>query len=326
MDPTYHYVACGLAIASDIAVPGLSSAVHAGPPDLRVSVGHQAAARATLGEERIRYISPEQLPDGTPQLTVWTGSWGAHRLRYSDGTEFIVDRQATRVDVEWPDPMTPADAATYFLGPVLGLVMRLRGIVPLHASAVMIGNRAVAFAGDAWTGKSTTAAAFAALGYPVLSDDLLPVVETAETILACPSHPRLTLWPDSARALFASDELPSLTPTYDKRYLDLEAGNRFHHTPVQLEVIYLLGDRTGTVQPVHIEPMRPQAALMALVGHTYGNYLLDGPMRAREFEMLGRVVCKVPVRRVTLVDGIERLVDSCRTLAEVHEKTLEESQ
>jgi len=41
------------------------------------------------------------------------------------------------------DPLTAEDAVVYLLGPVLGFIMRLRGIVPLHASAVMIGSGAV---------------------------------------------------------------------------------------------------------------------------------------------------------------------------------------
>jgi hypothetical protein len=196
MAARYHYRTCGLTIASDIAVPGLASGVCESA-DFHVSVGRHAEAREMLTQERIRYLSPERFEDGTPQLTVWTDSSGAHRLRYSDGTEFIVDSRGTRVHVDWTDPLTEADAAVYLLGPVLGFVMRLRGMVALHASAVMIDGRATAFVGEAWTGKSTTAAAFAALGCQVLSDDLLPLVESEGTIVAQSSHHLLTLFLDS---------------------------------------------------------------------------------------------------------------------------------
>ncbi len=315
MAAAHHYVSCGLAIASDIAVPGLLSSACERPPDLHVSVGRHAEARASLGQERLRYLSPERCEDGTPQLTVWTGSGGAHRLRYSDGTEFIINSQATRVDVDWPTPLTEADAAVYLLGPVLGFVLRLREMVPLHASAVMIGGRATAFVGDAWAGKSTTAAAFAALGHRVLSDDLLPVVDNGVPIVACPSHPRLTMWPDSARALFGtSEELPALTPTYDKRYLDLQPGHRFHPTPVPLEVIYVLGDRARVLQGWRVVPLTPRAALMALVKNTYGSYLLDARMRALEFELSSRLVEQVSVRQVTFADDIGQVLESCRAL------------
>ena len=88
------------------------------------------------------------------------------RLRYADGCEYHVDAAGTRVACTWPAHFTVEDAATYLLGPVFGLVLRLRGIPSLHASAVALGDRSVAMCGPAGTGKSTTAAALAARGRP----------------------------------------------------------------------------------------------------------------------------------------------------------------
>jgi hypothetical protein len=269
------------------------------------------------GEVHIRYVSRERHEDGTPQLAVWTGSTGAHRFRYRDGTEFLINEHATRVVVHWVDPLTSEDAVVYLLGPVLGFVIRLRGIVPLHASAVMIRSGAVAFVGEAGAGKSTTAGAFAALGYRVLSDDLLPLPEKDGRILAHPSYPRLSVWPDSAAALFGSeDELPPLTPTYDKRYLDLQSGQQFQDSPLPLTAIYVLGSRERAPSGVMVRSLRPQAALMALVSNTYGNYLLDAPMRAMEFDVLSRIAQDVPVRHVTFGDDIDQLFTNCQRLIE----------
>ncbi len=316
MDGRYHYTACGLAISSDLAIPGLRSAVHARPADLSIETG-QASERFALGKARVRYVSPERHDDGSPQLTVWTGSTGAHRLLYRDGTEFLIHENATRVAVNWLDPLTAEDAAVYLLGPVLGFVMRLRGIVPLHASAVTIGSGAVVFTGEAGAGKSTIAGAFAALGYRVLSDDLLPLVEKDGLILAHPSYPRLTMWPDSAAALFGSlDELPSLTPTYDKRYLDLQSGHNFQDVPLTMDVIFVLAGRERALTGVTVQSLRPQAALMSLVVNTYGNYLLDETMRAREFDLLSRIVQNVPVRLVSFEEDIDHLPESCQRLIE----------
>lgn len=318
MRRSFQYVSCGLTVASEIEIPGLRSVAPEERPDLFVSVRDRAVPRKSRDVERTRYVSPECDSAGSPQLTVWTASAGAHRFRYHDGTEFVIDQAATRVEVYWEEPLTEADAAVYLLGPVLGFIIRLRGIVPLHASAVMVGGRAVAFVGDAWAGKSTTAAAFASLGHAVLSDDLLPIVDVNGAILAYPSHPRLTMWPDSARALFgAAKDLPALTPTYDKRYVDLQNGDRFQPTPVPLEVIYVLGARGADLETMRIETIRPQNALMSLVSNTYGNYLLDGAMRAVEFDLLSRVVEHVPVRHLEFAPDIEQLCDSCGRLVQL---------
>jgi hypothetical protein len=48
---------------------------------------------------------------------------------------------------------------------------------------------------------------------------------------------------------------------------------------------------------------------MTLVANTYVNYLLNAEMRRREFEVLGRVVAGIPVRRVRAAADPSRLFD-----------------
>jgi hypothetical protein len=44
--------------------------------------------------------------------------------------------------------------------------------------------------------------------------------------------------------------------------------------------------------------MPVQDTMIALVANTYVNHLLDAKMRAREFELLGRLAGSIPVRQV----------------------------
>jgi hypothetical protein len=93
------------------------------------------------------------------------------------------------------------------------VVLRLRGTPSLHAGAVAIDGVAVALAGEAGTGKSTTTAALAGRGHPVLADDVLALRATGGEILAQPAYPHLRLWPDIVPALLGPRaELPRLTP------------------------------------------------------------------------------------------------------------------
>jgi len=179
-------------------------------------------------------------------------------------------------------------------------VLRLRGVICLHASAVAIGEQAIAILGPAGSGKSTTAAAFALQGYPVLSDDVVPLIEQSGRFLAQPGYPRLNLWPESVSALYGSpDALPLMTPNWSKRYVALdENGHRFQSEPLPLAAIYILGERGIEPACPIAEAVSPQVALMALVSNTYQNYLLDEVMRAREFDFLDRLVGSVPVRMV----------------------------
>jgi hypothetical protein len=231
----------------------------------------------------------------------WKLADGAYfRLLYSDGTEFVVDRSGTRVWANWPEPLTAEDMATYLLGPVLGFVLRLRGVTCLHASLVAVGERAIALLGPPGSGKSTTTAAFATQGYPVLADDMAPLQDQGDTFLVQPTYPRLRLWPDAVRLLYGSPEaLPCLTPSWDKRYVDLtQNGYRFQQKPLPLAAIYFLGEPSADPAAPFIETVPVRTGLITLVTNAYTTHLLDKAMRAREFELLSRVVAGVPVRRV----------------------------
>jgi hypothetical protein len=313
------YCACGLSIASDAPIAGLRAAPDGpahGAYDLTVTMrGHSGFPHPPLESASIWYVSPESSASGAPALTVWSGP-GGYLLHYSEGAAYLVDRLGTRVEASWADPFTDADAATYFRGPVLAFILRLRGAVPLHASAVAIDNRGVLFVGDAGAGKSTTAAVFATLGYPVLSDDIVRVDDRGGQALAHPGHPRLSVWPDSVEMLFgAPDALPVHSATYDKCYLDvLAAGYPFQDTPVPIDMIYVLGERTAEPMP-STAPMGLPAALLALASHTYCNYLLDATMRRGEFELLSRLVRQVPVKELRIGENLGQLMSSCQVLA-----------
>jgi hypothetical protein len=186
---------------------------------------------------------------GEPELRIWSLlEAGYFKLLYGDGTQFILDRRATRVWATWLQPLTLEDTVVYLLGPVFGFMLRLRGFTCLHASAVAFGGRALALAGEAETGKSTTAAALARRGHAVLSDDIVALRKVNDTFLAGPGYPRVCLWPDSVNLLCGSPEaLPRLTPNWEKCYLPLDGnGHHFQEEPLRLAAIYLLGDREGS--------------------------------------------------------------------------------
>jgi hypothetical protein len=197
------------------------------------------------------------------------------------------------------------------------LLLRLRGITCLHASAVSYQGRCIAFLGSPGAGKSTTAAAFARNGYAVLTDDIAALVERDGAFHVLPAYPHLSLWPDSVNMLYGSpDALPRFSTSWEKRRLVLgEGGTRFEGRALPLGAIYLLDERRSDHAPC-TEAVRPRAALLSLVAETYANKILDREMRAREFEFLTRLVTKVPVRRVYPHTDTSQLGELCRTIGE----------
>jgi hypothetical protein len=221
------------------------------------------------------------------------------RMCYCDGAEFIVGRGGGAV-LAVPGTVPAGDLASYLLGPVLGFVLRLRGVTCLHASAVAIGGCAIAFLGPPGAGKSTTAAALGRLGHPVLTDDLAALTDQGDRFLVQPGFAWLRLRPASAGLLReASSSGPRLTPTTDSQYLDLDLGQPgylFQRAPLPLAAVYLLDERRD--EPPAADGIAGADGLLALVANTWATTVLDGVLRAEELQQLARLARAVPLRRV----------------------------
>jgi hypothetical protein len=311
----------GLHVQATQSIPGLSGQASGSPVDLWIFLGglpdwwREEAAHETSPS----YASVELAQPGLHTLRVWALFGGRyHRLLYADGTEFFVDGAGTRVWCRWPDSLTLEDAATYLLGPVMGFVLLLRGVICLHASAVAVDGKAVAIAGPAEAGKSTAAAALAGLGYPVLSDDVVTLDDRAGALLVQPGYPFIRLWPGSVEALYGSaDALPRLTPNWDKRYLDLiQIGHRFQEDSLPLGAIYVLDERSPDLLAPSIHALGGRAAIMSLLANTYSSRLMNPGMRARQLDLMARVPALVPVKRVVPVDDIASTTKLCRAIVE----------
>jgi hypothetical protein len=302
----FDYSVYGLQICANLPLPGLFLSPATRDVNLEVCLQSTPLMLNEMlqGASELWYTSPYKDDHGTPGLRVWKLAGGAYfKLQYSDGTEFIIDCMGTRVWSVWPDTLTLQYTVLYLLGPVLGFVLRLHGTTCLHATAIAVGDQAIAFLGPAGAGKSTTAAAFAKLGHPVLSDDIVTLLDYGSAFWVQPGYPLLRLWPTSVNILYGGpDVLPKLVPddsSWDKRYLSL-AGNgyKFQHEALPLAAIYLLDERSSESAAPFVETITPSAGIMRLIANTSVNYLLDKTMRGREFELLGRVVDTVPIRRI----------------------------
>jgi hypothetical protein len=316
----FHYSAFGLNLASNDAIPGLVA--HPVPARTHVRIWFDTAG-ARFETDRVIadpwYVS-ETDGDATPTLRVWQIAGGRYyKWLYGDGTEFVVDGSGTQIWAAWPASSTLEDTATYLLGPILAFALRLRGVTCLHGSAVAIGRRALIVVGPPAAGKSTVAAAFGHLGYPVVSDDVAALAERDRNWYVLPAYPQLRLWPESVDMLFGSaDALRPLTPNWDKRALELlERGYRFADRAVPIAAVYVLGERRGRAA-ASIEPLRGRQRLRTLLANTYVGYALDSPMRLQQFSTLGRLASKVPVQMILPPDDPARLcaaiIEDCEAL------------
>ncbi|HAK54406.1 MAG: hypothetical protein QF463_06135 [Vicinamibacterales bacterium] len=309
-----HHVVYGLVVRANRAVPGLLSGTASASVDVEMHVG-EWPDRPSASPPNDQAWFRSDTPDGEPAaLTVWRlDDGGFFWMRYADGTEFLLSQRGDAVWARWAPASTVEDTATYLLGPVLGFLLRLRGTVCLHASAVVVDDQAIALVGPPGAGKSTTAAALARRGVAVLSDDVVALVERDPGWVVEAGYPCVRMRPEAVRTMFDSlDALPLMTPTWDRRYIDLtERPYRFGAEATPLGGVCILDERRDEADLPRIEPMTAKDALMALVENAYTSYLLDRTMRAREFVVFGDVVARVPVWRLVPHADPSRLPALC---------------
>ena len=322
---SYYSSVYGLNIELNQRIPGIAVEITSdAPPDICVTFGEMPPwFHAGEFPKTIWYVSPDQESE-IPRLVVWSlPTLNHYQVRYADRTEFLIDKQGTQIWATWPsETLTVEDTATYLLGPVMGFVLLLRGCISLHASAIAIDNCAVAIVGPAGAGKSTTAAALADLGYSILAEDVVTLQDQHNQFLVQPAYPCIRLWPSSVRALYGEQaELPKLTPTWDKCYLDLtQERYQFQKNALPLAAVYLLGERSDDPSSPFIREISKSEALMSLITNTYATYLMDKAMRAREFELLGRVLQSVIVRQVVPHSDPAHIQTLCTTITMDFEK------
>jgi hypothetical protein len=329
----HSYRAYGLGLLSSVRIAGLPTVPHnsfapdlffeCGPQPEWVSEGQQLPAR-------ILHLQPGSKEPYNPSFTLTEyGTAHCFHFAYSDGVQFVMDGETRRVWGAFEPPETSEDLATYFLGPIMGFLLRRRHITSLHASAVEIAGQAVVFSGNAGYGKSTTAAALALRGRPVVGEDIVPLRECGSRFEAIPGYPRICLWPDAVASLLGSAEaLPHIAPpVWEKRYLPLDGVRaNFVKQPLGLGLVYLFSPRRPASDAPRIEQLRPRIALLELVQNTYMNWLLDREQRAIEFDVLARLVQSVPVRRIVPHTDPEKIGTLCDLILKDAESFLPSSR
>lgn len=232
------------------------------------------------------------LPNGQSWVTFYRSAAG-FLLRFFDLADFCVTGDGRKATCT-PVPGTSEETCHHlFLNQVLPLMMGQQGKLVFHASAVTLGNRAVAFLGESGRGKSTLAAAFATAGYRFLTDDGLILELAGGAYQVLPSHPSIRLREDSRGALLDADientagaihalkeRVPAqaLLPNCDKAQPLLAA--------------YFLGDGTSPVMTV--EHIRGTEALVAWVKHAFVLDIDDQGWLAEHFKGIIQLSDMIP--------------------------------
>jgi hypothetical protein len=241
-------------------------------------------------------------------FSAWRSAEG-YRLRWEQTADYCLDLDGSSIRVIRNAPTSWDAVFALLVGPVARFLLRIRGIACLHASAVLMGDRAIVFAGDFRTGKSTTAAAFAKHRVRVLAEDIVGLSEEHGLPYVRPGYPRINLRPESMAALFPT-LFPELDTIWGKQYLDLRGQTgQFCPRQTRMGIIYLLSERLDDTRAPFVQHLTLQEALLALTANSFSTYLLDETILAREFQVFSKIVSQVPVRKLVPHVDISRLDD-----------------
>lgn len=250
---SHAYRLSALKLLSDIELPELMpwDGGPEAPPDLYFR----------LGDVPLRLDAPDR-DAGEFQ----TKGRGQYLTSYPDEARVLVENGCA-VTVDPAPGIDLADARAILMAPVQAVLWHQRGLLPLHASVVGTGGRAVALAGPSGAGKSTLAAALAGRGLAVLADDLC-IVDAAHGPDLLPSTPRLRLWRDALDHLgIGAEGLPRALSRSEKYVLEgAVAGGAGWDAAARwrLASVVLLARRSGAMPA--LERLRGARAMAALHG------------------------------------------------------------
>ncbi len=258
--------------------------------DVRLSFGEEVPERGAEGEvllsfdrEGVSYFA-ERRADG------------AVRLVFRGSCEFRISADLVEVTAHRYPGAREGIENVLASGAQLAFQLYLRRTLVLHASAVQVGESAIAFTGGSGRGKSTMATLLCGDGASILTDDILAVDGRHGRQVARLGSPdiRLRKGAESLVASFGAST-PARRTSADARQVVTPTGRADGDVPIR--AIYLPIPSRELERPL-IRRLRTSDALFVLVNTPRLFGWLDAEVRAQQFEMMARLVETVPISLV----------------------------
>lgn len=300
-----------LVLEADCEFPELEPAT--GRPDLTLALGSLAPLAGD-------WEDLWSLRDGEPWVQMQRVD-AAYRIRYVDQVEFEYGPAQHRV-VGDARQCSAATFRHFFLDQIAPLILGLDALV-LHASAVVMDDRVVAFLGRAGAGKSTLTALLERRGHAAAADDALRIWREGETLVGVPPYRGLRLWPDALAMLAGTPGARPERPTPAK--VRIRTGLSLDDRVRPLQAAFVLdASPTGDIA---IDPLRARERALALIEHSFCLDRREGPRLVAHLERVCAAARDLPMWRLryprqqdcwpALVDAIEAHTASVSTDAPV---------
>ena len=267
MDVTHRYQVYGLRVRSELSLPELRPDAEVGDTDVHIRMGTVPAATPNANHTILRV-------DGTASFLV------------RDGREIIVEASAQSLE---------RNVRLYLLGSAMGILLHQKGLLPLHANAIEIDGRAVAFMGESGAGKSTLAAWLHDEGHRLIADDVCVLRSNEEGVWVHPGLPRIRLWKDALERTGRRPADFDFSYAGDERYEKFDvpiSPERSAEADLELAAIYLL----ASGETFAINPLIGVDAVDAVFAHTYRGFAVSQLGRSQlHFNSAVKVVRSRPI-------------------------------
>jgi hypothetical protein len=305
----FSFRAFGHTIACNRPLPGWLPRA-AGSPELTLSFTSVPPLEWDMVQPDLAYMSQAKSQDGRSILSLYRTET-CPVMRFLDMADFHIwpDRVICCLHQDVPDHTMNS----LLFANVLPFWLELKGFITIHASAITMADKAVAFIAHSRNGKSTLAATMLQEGCSLLTDDVLPVIRQGADFWAYPGYPAMRMWPGEAEHFLTTyEELERVHPEFTKRYVPMNAVDlgEFCDRPCPLERIYILERRevSALQDGLEIKSLTHRDALIELLRYTFVTHLAEAAgLAPNRFDFLAGLVRKVTVRRLIYQSGYEYL-------------------
>jgi hypothetical protein len=282
----WHGRAFGLEISGPAALRGIAPAAPTtGPRRVALERVDAPTFDALCGHAPAEKLVDFRFADGDPMMRIDGRGEAGFEVQAPRHGRHLVSADGSLVHSVLPDDGSRR-WERLLAAQVLPLAAALQGLEPLHASAVALGDRAVAFVAPSGVGKTSIAARLVAEGATLVADDVLAVEPLGDELLAHPGVGLLNM------------------PGADGEKMQVAVITA--DAPVPLDAVYFLctgdeGDR------LRIDAERGPAA-QRLLATTFLRYLRSPERLVVHLDVCARIGTTVPAFELVLPTGVSPLL------------------
>jgi hypothetical protein len=257
--PVYAGTGFGLIFHSELPLPSFAPVATPEHRSILVAIGDDAEVATGWDRTLARRIWTTDFADGCT-VTIDRGLGGDHLFGYGTRASFHVAADLSRITCA-PADIEDASWQRFLLDTVLHCTSILAGFEALHASAVDVDGRLVAFVGLSGGGKTTLAVELVRRGAELFCDDILALERAEDCVVAHPGPPLVNM---ARQGACPSAGVGTWLTRFPEEGEDWFLVDRHASSPRTPHTIFLIDRRPG-LEP-GVEVLRPTP--LGLLAHS----------------------------------------------------------